>query len=401
MPPKTLPMPAQPAPVQDTLGINPEYMLPHQREQYRRHLQTMNDLQGRKAKEPNNAQLDAAISEARNQLTQLAAAAAQHERQYPTPESFVQYVNQYQQSLQQRRAEITIATNTAGMRSDKVRVLTARSQQLITRIKEIDVMLNKPEILEENKNELRTEYQRHLQQLETIKEMFQNNQTPARIAAASNPSQSDTTTGAAVSQPATPPVSQTQPPTPTIRSVPPAPQVPMQQSSSQPSLPPPISMGQLPRPSVNTGVPPARPTLTGGYPVGNPLLGTTSPAGIPHTFHLAQDGDARLLSKRKLQDLVKSIDPDERLEPDVEELLMEVADEFIDSVLQQSCKIARHRKGQMLEVRDVQLHLERNWNIRIPGYSSEEVRSVKKYNPSQGHIAKVGAVNQAKAMTKE
>jgi transcription initiation factor TFIID subunit 12 len=80
---------------------------------------------------------------------------------------------------------------------------------------------------------------------------------------------------------------------------------------------------------------------------------------------------------------------------------MEVADEFIDSVLQQSCKIARHRKGQMLEVRDVQLHLERNWNIRIPGYSSEEVRNVKKYTPTQGHIAKVNTVNQAKAMTKE
>jgi transcription initiation factor TFIID subunit 12 len=82
-------------------------------------------------------------------------------------------------------------------------------------------------------------------------------------------------------------------------------------------------------------------------------------------------------------------------------LLMEVADEFIDSVLQQSCKIARHRKGQMLEVRDVQLHLERNWNIRIPGYSSEEVRNVKKYNPTPAHVAKVNAVNQAKAMTKD
>ena len=69
------------APVQDTLGINPEYMLPHQRDQYRKHLQTMNDLQTRKAKEPNNPQLDLAIAEARNQLTQLATAAAQNEKQ--------------------------------------------------------------------------------------------------------------------------------------------------------------------------------------------------------------------------------------------------------------------------------------------------------------------------------
>ena len=375
-------------------------MLPHQREQYRRHLQTMNDLQGRKAKEPNNPQLDAPIAEARNQLTQLAQAAAQHERQYPTPELFAQFANQYQQSLQQRRADIsTNPPATASIPPDKLRTLHARSQQIANRIKEIDIVLNKPEIPEETKNKLRSEYPVLLQQLEAFKEIFRN-QTPARIAAAATPGQSElTTTG--TSQPTSPPVSQTHPATPTVRAAPPAPQISMQQSSSQPALPPATSMGQLPRPSVNTGVPPARPTLTGGYPVGNPLLGTTSPAGIPHAFHLAQDGEARLLSKRKLQDLIKSIDPDERLEPDVEELLMEVADEFIDSVLQQSCKIARHRKGQMLEVRDVQLHLERNWNIRIPGYSSEEVRSVKKYNPAPGHVAKVGAVNQAKAMTKD
>jgi histone H3/H4 len=397
MPPKTLPSPAQPAPVQDTLGLNPEYMLPHQREQYRRHLQTMNDLQGRKTKEPNTPQFDAAIAEARNQLTQLAQAAAQHERQYPTPELFAQYANQYQQNLQQRRADIS--PTTTPIPPDKLRTLHVRSQHIANRIKEIELDLNKPEMPEESKNKLRSEYKHHLQQLDIFKEVLRN-QAPTRIAAAATPSHSEpTATG--TSQPATPPVSQTQPPTPTIRTAPPALQISTQQSSSQPTLPPATSMGQLPRPSVNTGVPPARPTLTGGYPVGNPLLGTTSPAGIPHAFHLAQDGDARLLSKRKLQDLVKSIDPDERLEPDVEELLMEVADEFIDSVLQQSCKIARHRKGQMLEVKDVQLHLERNWNIRIPGYSSEEVRSVKKYNPAPGHVAKVGAVNQAKAMTKD
>lgn len=55
----------------------------------------------------------------------------------------------------------------------------------------------------------------------------------------------------------------------------------------------------------------------------------------------------------------------------------------------------------MLEVKDVQLHLERNWNIRIPGYSSEEVRNVKKYIPTPAHAGKVTAVNQAKAMTRD
>ena len=390
-----MPLPAQQPSVQDTLGINLEYMLPHQRDQYRKHLATMNDFQSRKAKEPNNPQLEAAINDARNQLGQLAAAAAQNEKQYPTQELFAQYINQYHQTIQQRRNEITGgATNSM----EQVRALQTRIQQLTNRLKELEGLIQKPGISEEDRTLLRNEYQRTAQQFQPLKQLVESNQAQARMAAANPPSSQPESTVS--TQPATPPVSQTQPPTPTIRNAPPSQQIQMQQSSSQP-LPPAASMGQIPRPSANTSVPPARPTLTGGYPVGIPLLGTTSPAGIPHAFHLAQDGDARLLSKRKLQDLVKSIDPDERLEPDVEELLMEVADEFIDSVLQQSCKIARHRKGQMLEVRDVQLHLERNWNIRIPGYSSEELRSVKKYNPTPAHAAKVGAVNQSKAMTKE
>ena len=336
----------------------------------------MNDLQGQKAKEPNNPQLDASIAEARNQLIHLAAAAEQHERQYTTPEAFAQYTNQFQLNLQQRRAELinNASTNSGSqLSSEQLRAMTAKSQQIANRMKEIEINLQQSEMPDDGRNTLRLEYQHFAQQLEQLKEIF-HNQNPVRIAgAAGTPNQAEATNAGTSQPPPTPPLSQPQPPTPTSRNIPPT----LQIQVSQPTVTQPASMSNLPHPSVNTTVPPARPTLTGGYPSGYPLLGSASP-GIPHAFHLAQDGDTRLLSKRKLQDLVKSIDPDERLEPDVEELLMEVADEFIDSVLQQSCKIARHRKGQMLEVRDVQLHLERNWNIRIPGYSSEEVRSVKK-----------------------
>src|SRR5271170_6099490 len=131
-----MPLPAQQSSVQDTLGINLEYMLPHQRDQYRKHFATMNDLQSRKAKELNNPQLEAAILEARNQLGQLAVAAAQNEKQYPTPELFAQYVNQYHQTIQQRRAEITgdASTSTGLPPNDPVRALQARVQQLPSRL---------------------------------------------------------------------------------------------------------------------------------------------------------------------------------------------------------------------------------------------------------------------------
>lgn len=75
----------------------------------------------------------------------------------------------------------------------------------------------------------------------------------------------------------------------------------------------------------------------------------------------------RLLTKRKISEILGEVDPSELLEPDVEDLLLDVADEFIDSVTHFACRLAKHRKGDRLESKDVQVCLERMWNIRVPG----------------------------------
>ena len=51
-------------------------------------------------------------------------------------------------------------------------------------------------------------------------------------------------------------------------------------------------------------------------------------------------------------------DPNEQLDEDVEEMLPQAADDFIDSVVTAAYQLAWHRKSSTLEMKDVQMHLE-------------------------------------------
>jgi transcription initiation factor TFIID subunit 12 len=74
----------------------------------------------------------------------------------------------------------------------------------------------------------------------------------------------------------------------------------------------------VPQPTP-VGIPAARPSLSGGANTpGNQILGT--PAIIKQPAFEFDEGGMGLLSKRKLEELVKQIDPDEKLDPDVEEV---------------------------------------------------------------------------------
>src|ERR1700760_4028340 len=76
--------------------------------------------------------------------------------------------------------------------------------------------------------------------------------------------------------------------------------------------------------------------------------------------------------------------------------ILNVADTFFDQVLQAACKNAKERGSKVLEIRDIQLTLERGYNIRIPGYASDEIRTVRKIQPSPAWISKMSAVQAAK-----
>jgi transcription initiation factor TFIID subunit 12 len=109
----------------------------------------------------------------------------------------------------------------------------------------------------------------------------------------------------------------------------------------------------------------------------------------------------KVYNKRKISELIKSLMPKDMdgsmVEPEVEDIVGDLIDEFVDNVTKFSVRLAKHRKAERVEPKDVHVHLERNWNIRVPGtVGKDEVEIVRKPAVTKSYMAKMDMVNQAK-----
>lgn len=88
-----------------------------------------------------------------------------------------------------------------------------------------------------------------------------------------------------------------------------------------------------------------------------------APPSKPLSTDPRPDSSGRTVSKRKLRELLASIDDGDRLTDEAEELMQDIADDFLQSVTTGACQLAKHRKSERLEVRDIAFHLG-EWRAR-------------------------------------
>lgn len=103
----------------------------------------------------------------------------------------------------------------------------------------------------------------------------------------------------------------------------------------------------------------------------------------------------RILSKRNIQELVNQIDASEKLDPEVEDVLVDIAEDFIDSVTTFGCLLAKHRKSNTLEAKDILLHLERAWNMTLPGFTGDEIKTYKKPVINDVHRERLAVIKKS------
>ncbi|KAF7818772.1 transcription initiation factor TFIID subunit 12 [Senna tora] len=114
----------------------------------------------------------------------------------------------------------------------------------------------------------------------------------------------------------------------------------------------------------------------------------------------ADESCNRILSKRTIHELVNQVDPSEKLDPEVADILVDIAENFFESITKSGCSLAKHRKSTTLEAKDILLHLEKNWHMSLPGFGGDEIKSYRKQVTSDIHKERLASIKKS-MMTNE
>ncbi|KAI4465038.1 transcription initiation factor tfiid subunit 12 [Holotrichia oblita] len=124
-----------------------------------------------------------------------------------------------------------------------------------------------------------------------------------------------------------------------------------------------------------------------------PVQGT-SPVKAVQSNQLSTES-MQVLTKTRMADLIRDIDPNIHMEDEVEEILLSYIDEFVDRVLNGASIIAKHRHVNNIEVKDVQQFINRNFNMWVPGLGTDELKPYKRSLTTETHKQRLALIRKA------
>ncbi|XP_057838748.1 transcription initiation factor TFIID subunit 12 [Cryptomeria japonica] len=142
------------------------------------------------------------------------------------------------------------------------------------------------------------------------------------------------------------------------------------------------------------GTPTQNTSISAGTQVGTSVPGNAVPSV---SNDRATETTNKILEKRSIQELVDQIDPRQKLDGEVEDILIEIAEDFLERVATSACTMAKHRKSEYLEPKDILLPLERYWHITLPGFSGDEYRTYKRPSVNENHKQRLAVIRKSVA----
>lgn len=111
-----------------------------------------------------------------------------------------------------------------------------------------------------------------------------------------------------------------------------------------------------------------------------------------------------MVNKRKLDELSAQVRANAEhtvLSNEVAEVLLELADDFVENVTAFGCRLAKHRKSDVLEVKDLQLYLDRNWGINPPGFGDHGTQLSQGTAPTEAYRQKIISVQKSQTVQRK
>ncbi|XP_031253222.1 transcription initiation factor TFIID subunit 12-like isoform X2 [Pistacia vera] len=69
--------------------------------------------------------------------------------------------------------------------------------------------------------------------------------------------------------------------------------------------------------------------------------------------------------------------------------------ELVNQIITFGCSLAKHRKSDTLEAKDILLHVERNWNMTLPGFSCDEIKTYRKPLTNDIHKERLAVIKKS------